>query len=1057
MTRRQCRVLGGSALRGGAIVLILCAHALAEQAATAQGETFVPPPRTIADITAVLDREKPDPAKVAERKRVADAEPTAGLSGLDLAHFYRDRAAAAGEIGRLQQSVSDSRKALEAVPQGAGPMELLRLREFLANAEASAGRPRAALSLRAEAADQLSASSWGMRVSQPAILATLNSRLGNIEAAQAWLAKADAAGDALAREAKSNPRWRTVGPLWFLDQARGRVLNDIGRYAEAEPYLRRLIRDADALIEDSKTWPLPPAPGSVEGHRIQAIRDLAVNLAQQHRLAEAEFEIRHALAASLKTYGRYHNMTAGLAADFARILTTEGRFAEAEKLERVALDTYLGLGHEPGSTVLSGARADLMSTLVFERRWNDALSEFGQIRTGLAQEPAIRDAIIGTNLVIVIAEIRAGKAQEAAEVARRALERRQSTLGEKHYDTAEARGFYATALAATGDRAGALREYQAAMPILLAASRESVDDERSLAARDFRLNFILEGYIGALVGQQRTATAEEVAEAFRIADAARGRSVQRAIAASAARAAVKDAGLAELVRREQDARQEVAALNGVLASAVGLAPDQQDPKALDALRQRIDQLRATRAATREQIERRFPDYIRLIDPRPATVAEVQAALHPDEALIAIYVADDRSFVWAVPKQGAPAFATASLSRADAEGTVSRLRKALEPNASSLAEIPGFDVAAAYKLYASLLDPVSRGWKGAKSLLVVPHAALGELPLSLLVTAPNAIASEPAGQPPFSAYRKVPWLIRDVAVTQLPTVASLTVLRNTPAASSARRPFVGFADPWFNEREAAEARAERGVAPPLATSEPALAMRAVPVRFRNVPRTETMGSAQLAVLPRLPETAAEVQEVALALKADPVADVFLGERASLQTVKTMKLDDRRVVMFATHGLVPHDLDGLEEPALALTAPRIAQSAGDGLLTMSAVFGLKLDADWVVLSACNTAAGNGAGAEAISGLGLAFFYAGSRALLVSNWPVETHSARALTTDLFRREASDPGLSRAEALRQAELALIDGPGSVLDGRSQFSYAHPIFWAPFAIIGDGGGRHRS
>jgi CHAT domain-containing protein len=110
--------------------------------------------------------------------------------------------------------------------------------------------------------------------------------------------------------------------------------------------------------------------------------------------------------------------------------------------------------------------------------------------------------------------------------------------------------------------------------------------------------------------------------------------------------------------------------------------------------------------------------------------------------------------------------------------------------------------------------------------------------------------------------------------------------------------------------------------------------------------------------------------------------------------------------------------------------------------------------VVLSACNTASGNGAGAEAISGLGRAFFYAGARALLVSNWPVETISARALTTDLFRRQADDPKLTRAEALRQAELALIDGEGPIdpATRKIAFSYAHPIFWAPFSLVGDGG-----
>ena len=134
--------------------------------------------------------------------------------------------------------------------------------------------------------------------------------------------------------------------------------------------------------------------------------------------------------------------------------------------------------------------------------------------------------------------------------------------------------------------------------------------------------------------------------------------------------------------------------------------------------------------------------------------------------------------------------------------------------------------------------------------------------------------------------------------------------------------------------------------------------------------------------------------------------------------------------------------------------MADVDGDGLLTMEEILALKLDADWVVLSACNTGAGSGAGAEAASGLGRAFFYAGTRALLVTNWSVHSASARELVTDLFRRQAVDPKLSRGEALRQAMMALADGPGFVDDsGKTVFAYAHPLFWAPYTIIGDGGG----
>jgi CHAT domain-containing protein len=208
-----------------------------------------------------------------------------------------------------------------------------------------------------------------------------------------------------------------------------------------------------------------------------------------------------------------------------------------------------------------------------------------------------------------------------------------------------------------------------------------------------------------------------------------------------------------------------------------------------------------------------------------------------------------------------------------------------------------------------------------------------------------------------------------------------------------------------------------------------------------------------MLPRLPDTRQELIAVAKALEVDPAKALYLGKDANEQNVETLDLSHYRIVAFATHGLVPGDLDGLTQPALALTAPEIAGVKGDGLLTMEEILALKLDADWVVLSACNTAAGAGAGAEAASGLGSAFFYAGTRALLVTNWSVHSASARELISDLFRRQSADSALSRSEALRQAMMALIDGPGSVDGSGNGFHYAHPLFWAPYSVIGDGGG----
>jgi CHAT domain-containing protein len=208
-----------------------------------------------------------------------------------------------------------------------------------------------------------------------------------------------------------------------------------------------------------------------------------------------------------------------------------------------------------------------------------------------------------------------------------------------------------------------------------------------------------------------------------------------------------------------------------------------------------------------------------------------------------------------------------------------------------------------------------------------------------------------------------------------------------------------------------------------------------------------------MLPRLADTAEELQAIALALRVNPATTLRLGKDANETIVKTTDLSRFKIVAFATHGLASGELKGLTQPALALTAPIVAGIDGDGLLTMAEILQLKLDADWVILSACNTGAGQGIGSEAASGLGRAFFYAGTRAILLTNWSVHSESAKELVTGLFQRYADDPAITRAEALRQSMMALMDGPGYLgANGKTEFAYAHPFFWAPYTIIGDGG-----
>jgi CHAT domain-containing protein len=300
------------------------------------------------------------------------------------------------------------------------------------------------------------------------------------------------------------------------------------------------------------------------------------------------------------------------------------------------------------------------------------------------------------------------------------------------------------------------------------------------------------------------------------------------------------------------------------------------------------------------------------------------------------------------------------------------------------------------------------------LFVVPDGALQSLPLGVLVTKePQSPTTD------FAGYRQAPWLTKRFALATLPSVSSLRALRHFARETRARRPFIGIGDPLLDGSPGRDRQIE-------------LASLFTPRGVADVRAVKT--------LPRLPETADELKALARFLGAGEES-LFLGKMATESRVKSADLS-ARVLAFATHGLVAGDLKGLAEPALVLTPPSEATEADDGLLTASEVAQLRLDADWVILSACNTASSDGTpGAEGLSGLAKAFFYAGSRSLLVSHWPTETESAKRLTTGAFKALAADPALGRAGALRASMLALMDDP--------QFS--HPLFWALFVLVGEG------
>jgi CHAT domain-containing protein len=1026
---------------------------------------FIAPPRTISDIRAILDAEKPDPALIEKLTATANAVPTGKESRAELSQFYFDRSAARSQLGRLADAIVDANKAMETGRGGVDAHAMGRITQLVALEYFYAGDLKRALDIYVRTLrDTNTPGAKGYAFSTNRQISNVLVQMGDVAQAEAYLRR----NLALIQEARTSglPGWRDsyqkLGQSWEaeIEFNRALIFEARGQFREAEASYRlmeqRKRAGMKAILEMDNPPPRSALLQSIDG----AVAGQARTKARLGRLAEAEVDARRALLSRLQDTGKYNSTTARYVLNLADILVEQGRYEEAEQLTRVAVDINrtVGLADESQATVTP--LSHLAGILRLEGKNEEANAIFAQIDKAVAKWDPQRRQIFELNPSRILSLYASGQLDAGIAAAEQLVKRQVGRVGENHFDTASARGTLAIGLMRAGRDAEAIREFKAAIPVMMANAQENADDEDTtlVVVRSLRLKTVVESYFALLARSQGTTDAVGE-ETFGLADSIRGHTVQQALAASSARAAAHDPALADLVRKEQDLAKQVNAELGALNNVLAIPSSERDEKGTQQIQAAIATLRAERDKARLDIKQKFPAYADLVSPKPPSVQEIRATLADGEAMLSFYFGQDNSFVWAVPKSGPIAFAAVNAKIGDVESKIRKLREALEPQAAMISDIPPFDLKLGYELYEMLLKPVESGWKPAKNLIVVTNGALGLLPISLLPTAPAKVTED--SDVLFAGYRNVPWLARTHAVTTIPSAAALRTLRQLPPGKPDRSRLVAFGDPYFSRDQQAEAEAAaltveaKLEAPTRAADAASNVTRGPPLKRRSSPKLEGVDSAEIGLLPRLPDTADELKSIALALQEDPSKVLFLGKNASEGIVKTMNLSGFKIVAFATHGLVPGELNGLTQPALALSAPSVTGEDGDGLLTMEEILGLKLDADWVILSACNTGAGAGAGAEAASGLGRAFFYAGTRALLVTNWSVHSQSARQLVTDLFKRQAENPKIGRSEALRQAMLALMDGPGYLDgEGKSEFAYAHPLFWAPYTIIGDGGAR---
>lgn len=498
------------------------------------------------------------------------------------------------------------------------------------------------------------------------------------------------------------------------------------------------------------------------------------------------------------------------------------------------------------------------------------------------------------------------------------------------------------------------------------------------------------------------------AEMFEAAQIIRGGVTAKSIALASARLSASDEKVGELIREKQEAERERFRLRAEFTRLGAVPAETRDTVELNKIRDQINATERKLSDLDSQVQSAAAGYNQLIE-QPTTAKSTLDLLRPREALVSILVGEQGSFVF-VLRDNAITARKLEVTKDEVVASVAVVRQGVVVPPSG--RLPVFDAREAHRLYQRLLEPVADRLQDLDHLVVAPTGALLGLPFALLVTErPPAIRN--------NDYRQVKWFGQKQALSLVPSVRAFTDLRGRAGSSTAPRPFIGFGD------------FQPSPAPP------------------SNPRDPCAGDARrLAAFSALPATAGEVRSIGRALGAS-ADDILLGADFTSEAVRRKKLDDYRVLYFATHALLPTELECRSQPALLVTRPAGSASADAGLLDADTILGLKLDADLVVLSACNTAgpAGESTG-ESLSGLARAFFYAGARGLLVSHWLVEDRATAELMSTMFGGLRGGGGKSTAEALRQAQNGILARAGT---GGLPVIWSHPLFWSAFTVVGDG------
>ncbi len=798
----------------------------------------------------------------------------------------------------------------------------------------------------------------------------------------------------------------------------GRTANGIGRFADAEIAFREALElETDTLKASDQIIAV-------------TLLDLALNVSNQGRAEEATALFRRAaplLQSSTDPVKRarlatYLALNAANAADYKQALPLSRDAAEAWR--KLAEERQEQAGGAPGSAVdandlpVSVEEGELANVLnlqaLVELRSDNliqayaAASEALQILNRSDQLPRWWKA----DSLIVLGEISIGQGRlSAAETYYNAgIKLRRQIFGDGAPTiralVALARGYQAESVSTSA----------------IITYREIFKLARSLPSTSGVFNAeMLVPFAAAIIdtGEALADPNEKrglYAEAFDAFQLVQSPLVDKTIAAAASRLSTSDPEIGKLIGKLQDLQRDADFARVKLSHQQSLSDGERSGEAEAALKAQIGNDLAAIIDVRATLATKYPAYDSLATPPPVNLDQLRGSLRPGEGVLSFLIGRERSFAQLVTREGA-FIARVPEGAAELRAAVTSIRRALEIQGGAINE---FNLGEANQLYDLLLGGLKDELAKVDQLIVVPSGPLSNLPFSLLVATPPGDAS----------YEKADWLVRTKTISYTPSLRAFTALRSSKDRPAPRQALLAFGDP-----------ALVGHTPKAGEASPFAALA------NNCRQGGAMPAGLLRALAPLPDTARELNVVATSLGSS-TGSLFLGGNATEENLRKQSLDDYRVLYFATHGLLPGELRCQAEPGLVLSPPPGVQqtdTALDGLLESSEIASLRLNADLVVLSACNTAASDGrfGGGDALSGLAEAFFHAGARNMLVTHWQVPSAATAELMSALFTSLRESNGGSVGESLRRAQNSLF----------AKGATAHPFFWAAFVVIGDGMG----